>query len=779
MTKLTLYQADCLQALKELEEGSIDSIITDPPYALTSTTKPRIDQSGDKEVPFIRQQSRAGGFMGMAWDSEIPSVEIWQECLRVLKNGAFAFIFMTPRQDSHLELLLNLRQAGFNISFTPIVWAYACLSQDTEVLTKEGWISWERLYKTNIYNNFEILIYNEENDSYVWEQPSAWNYYRIGETGYHINSLYTDQFVSANHRVYTRKGIIQAKDLQEQEDIAYLPEVPEGILDMESMAQERQERRNILLNIMQAESKYPQASFSKWQTYPFYVRGTETETTRSYAWRKEQSLERRDYLLQDTWELQRSKVYQMPKRVYQHGEERRLCNGTQDYHGTEDWQTINQNRGSASYRPQSNQQQVREPSAIQEQSGTQEVRRKSYLFTKAKISKEYYEGIVFCPTVSTGLFIARRNGKIFITGNSGFPKAMNISKMVDKRLGFERKVIGEKIAPDGIPYSKRMKEGHGPSFNDTAYGDYGNNPMNTTSTSEQAKSLDGSYGGFQPKPAVEMIVVAMKPLSEKTYIDQALKNQHGITWLDDARIPYNNNDENLARINKTDKGIFGFGNNNNTAEQLKEQGIEYKGRFPANLLVSGNVLDTGEISKAGGNIKNRPTKFMVNGKEIGNRIFESYDDSGDFSRYFSLDAWAEQNLTQFVIEPKADKGEREENLELMTKERALVTNFQAESVPYRMENGIATNPKAITNRTNIHPSVKPIDIMSYLIKLSTREGDTVLDPFLGSGTTMIAARNLRRNCIGMEREEQYIKIAKGRLQWNAMQKMGNIECVSY
>ena len=143
ITKLTLYQADCLQALKELEEGSIDSIITDPPYALTSTTKPRIDQSGDKEVPFSRQQSRAGGFMGMAWDSEIPKVEIWQECLRVLKNGAFAFIFMTPRQDSHLELLLNLRQAGFNIGFTPIVWAYACLSQDTEVLTKEGWISWE------------------------------------------------------------------------------------------------------------------------------------------------------------------------------------------------------------------------------------------------------------------------------------------------------------------------------------------------------------------------------------------------------------------------------------------------------------------------------------------------------------------------------------------------------------------------------------------------------------------------------------------------------------
>ena len=44
----------------------------------------------------------------------------------------------------------------------------------------------------------------------------------------------------------------------------------------------------------------------------------------------------------------------------------------------------------------------------------------------------------------------------------------------------------------------------------------------TKATSLQAKALDGSYGGFQPKPAVEVIIVAMKPLSEKTYVDQAL-----------------------------------------------------------------------------------------------------------------------------------------------------------------------------------------------------------------------------------------------------------------
>ena len=55
---------------------------------------------------------------------------------------------------------------------------------------------------------------------------------------------------------------------------------------------------------------------------------------------------------------------------------------------------------------------------------------------------------------------------------------------------------------------------------------------------DKAKQLDGSYGGFQPKPAWENIIVCMKPLSEKGYLDQAMKDGKGVTWLDDARIPF-------------------------------------------------------------------------------------------------------------------------------------------------------------------------------------------------------------------------------------------------
>ncbi|GAG75310.1 unnamed protein product, partial [marine sediment metagenome] len=107
----------------------------------------------------------------------------------------------------------------------------------------------------------------------------------------------------------------------------------------------------------------------------------------------------------------------------------------------------------------------------------------------------------------------------------------------------------------------------------------------------KAKLLSGSYSGFQPKPAVEVILVAMKPLSEKNYVNQALKDGKGITWLDDGRIPYKGkNDFVIAHHNKhlkeKDKstGIFGATNGFGLLNPNISQG-----RFPANLLVSDDV----------------------------------------------------------------------------------------------------------------------------------------------------------------------------------------------
>jgi len=64
---------------------------------------------------------------------------------------------------------------------------------------------------------------------------------------------------------------------------------------------------------------------------------------------------------------------------------------------------------------------------------------------------------------------------------------------------------------------------------------------------------------------------------------------------------------------------------------------------------------------------------------------------------------------------------------------------------------------------NIHSTVKPISVMAWLVRLVSKEGDTVLDPFMGSGTTGVACRELNRNFIGIELNAEYHKIAESRI----------------
>lgn len=124
-----IYCGDCEKLMKHIPDNSIDLIVTDPPYQLSSTSRARPDQTKEgsygREVPFSRQQSRiTKGFMGKEWDV-LPPIEVWKESLRILKSGALAFIMTTPRQDSLCQILIDLTNAGFYMSFSSIYWTYA------------------------------------------------------------------------------------------------------------------------------------------------------------------------------------------------------------------------------------------------------------------------------------------------------------------------------------------------------------------------------------------------------------------------------------------------------------------------------------------------------------------------------------------------------------------------------------------------------------------------------------------------------------------------------
>ena len=468
---------------------------------------------------------------------------------------------------------------------------------------------------------------------------------------------------------------------------------------------------------------------------------------------------------------------------------------------------------------------------------------------------------------------------------TGFPKALNIGKAVDKRLNKKREVIGVKKRGDVEEAKKKgttFTRAEANQNNKDIFG-YGEEEITSGPASDEAKKLDGSYAGYQPKPAVEVVIVAMKPLDKKKgYVDQALDNGKGVTWLDDCRIPFvgmndeeqfdkdnvaghqkfiekrkdemygggwekparksksdyekyvsdKNNKENYSDERGWDKwGEEDFGETRNaqnfttedTYERVsafgdteqsetkdgrnlwgkkatkkvkitkrqprsdhnvfKQSGFKSEendtaeasplGRFAANLLVSDNILDTGKKTKSsGGRIEKKTGWGEFGGGE--KEVIEGQPgkgDVGDFSRYYSLDEWWKFRMSRlpeeiqrtfpFLVVPKASKSEKNMGLENLEKQQKIYNGQSPE--PSKDMKGVE---KKFTTQPsqNFHPTVKPIDLMSYLVVLGSRKGDVVLDPFSGSGTTGIACVFSERNYILIEREKEYFKIMEARIK---------------
>ena len=343
--------------------------------------------------------------------------------------------------------------------------------------------------------------------------------------------------------------------------------------------------------------------------------------------------------------------------------------------------------------------------------------------------------------------------------------------------------------------------------------------MNVGKKTEK-ENLEGSYAGYQPKPAVEVVIVAMKPLEKKGYTEQAKDNQKGITWLDDCRIPFAgmNDKEQFDKDNvagmmnfdgKYEKGegkMYEGGwekpnreglsrgiqaSRKTTKRKPREENTVFKtsgfksenndtaeaspfGRFAANLLVSDNVLDTGKKTKSTGGRAYQNTNDMYSGgwayDEEGTGENPGKGDEGDFSRYYSLDEWWKHRVSRlpeevrntfpFLVVPKASKSEKNMGLDNLEKKQKIYNGQSPESSKDMkgVEKKFTTQPSQ-----NIHPTVKPIQLFSYLVTLGSRKEDLVLDPFMGSGTTPISCVTLDRKYLGIEREKEYFEIAEARV----------------
>ena len=279
------------------------------------------------------------------------------------------------------------------------------------------------------------------------------------------------------------------------------------------------------------------------------------------------------------------------------------------------------------------------------------------------------------------------------------------------------------------------------------------------------------------KPATEPILMVNKPFSEKTIVENVLKHGVGAINVDACRIPVNNETISAGTPNSVRRGSYTqnkgwqrpFKQNHPDvyADRLDEalERANRMGRFPANLLVSNDALNDGELSKSG-LIEQHHKTGDKEGNYYNYGIYgdrraipqTSYGDEGSKSRYFDLDAWAEHHGIFDV--PKPDKAERDYGLK-GRKQSTPKGNYEGRDLenPKNHLGGLQGNMSR-----NTHPTVKPIKLMAYLIELGCPRNGIVLDPFLGSGTTCIAAKQLTRKYIGIELNEEYFKLANARIK---------------
>ena len=223
------------------------------------------------------------------------------------------------------------------------------------------------------------------------------------------------------------------------------------------------------------------------------------------------------------------------------------------------------------------------------------IKAKTYSTTMATITKQEYSGIIFCPTVSTGCFVARRNNKVFITGNSGFPKSMNISLALDKKEGLQgqRGIGGFNVGGIQEQQNRKAKLYIGSTTDGSKQKAY------TDLKSDLAKQWKG--WGTALKPSYEPIIVARKPF-KGSLVDNVIEYGVGGINIDECRVKYekttNPATNPLYRQQNADKykQVQGGELSNGAVSWTSgKNGVNDLGRFPANTILTYDETDFDEV----------------------------------------------------------------------------------------------------------------------------------------------------------------------------------------
>lgn len=753
MSEITLFPGDNRETLRRLiDEGvRVHSVVTDPPYGLVSVQK-RFGKEGaaaarteNNDGSFARL---SGGFMGKAWDGTgiERDPEFWKLVYDILLPGGYVFAFSGSRT-GHWQACA-METAGF-IMHPMHGWVFGCMDHETECLTRRGWLRYTDLLPTD-----EVLQWDSEADLLSWVAPQHIHEYDFDGDMVQIENRHTHQVLTPNHRVYAKirrhsrhpkpiaYEVIESRFVDSRPgnwqvdlpmasflegsqnfdvELAYL--VGWWLTDAWAHKDANavcfsQSKPVTLAKLREALSKWNPSEYikkSRKETHAdehiFYLSGPLADLLRrDFPERKlmwnmlDWSIEARRALYDGLMDGDGS------RKETQHAE----AFWSKDQDRRDVFLALALSIGIRCY-----EDPVKGVVYVNHKTRTTQVQ------GKQRADRLPYRGKVWCLTVPTGAFVARRGGRPFITGNSGFPKAHAADKAIDKHFGAQGQVV-----PVGAPV-KRMIPGADQNRDGRWIKDNGRDyqPGEYLPATREAAQWEGwAYGTQAQKPALEPIYLGQKPFSEKTGAANLLKHGVGAVNIDGCRVATteNLNGGAYAKNPTPREQLWGEDAGNGYRRGGAGEFAQPEGRHPANLILDGSpeVVAMFPITKSGkpGIMRKGTNDGACYGAEsrVPGTPMTGFGDEGSAARFFHQFT---PDTDPLFYHPKAGKQDR---------------------------------------AGSTHPTVKPIALMQYLIRHITPPGGIVLDPFAGSGTTGEAARREGFDCFLVEAEPDYIDFLKKR-----------------
>ena len=294
---------------------------------------------------------------------------------------------------------------------------------------------------------------------------------------------------------------------------------------------------------------------------------------------------------------------------------------------------------------------------------------------------------------------------------SGFPKSLDVSKAIDKAAGAEREVVGSKVGLPGYSLAPSKGTGHLKFGGFGGDGDPQREAQITAPATPDAEQWQG--WGTALKPAFEPIVVARKPLTG-TVAANVLTHGTGALNIDACRIEGGERPHIVADYKPTENSAYEGRMDGSLQGGSRNAGSTTAGRWPANVILDETQADALDEQSGPSQSRIGKPRGAASGDGWGmTATGAEYDDNGGASRFFYV--------------AKADATERPR------------------------VNGTA------------HPTVKPLALMRWLVRLVTPPSGTVLEPFAGSGTTVEACILEGFQCIAIEKGDEYLPLIEARI----------------